>query len=306
LFEASAFRKASTKAAAAWFGEGGDWGCRALTETILKTTARIASDRIPRILDTVGADLGDCSDVTSTVSNVVEVHMFDDIVQPSIRVGKRSGFSWPLSVAIHLLMIAIFVVAPLLMPTVLPAPTAAMIAFVSGDVPLPADPPPPPRQSMTSTPPPDVQPNAAPVKAPSAIMPESPIDSASALVAPVGDISDGFRGIGENLAPQLAPPPSEPLPAVRVGGNVRPPAKIKDVRPVYPIVAQQARVEGLVIIEATIGPTGRVVATRLLRSVPLLDDAALEAVRQWEFTPTLLNGIPVPVLMTVTVNFTLQ
>ena len=76
--------------------------------------------------------------------------------------------------------------------------------------------------------------------------------------------------------------------------------------PIYPAIAQSARVAGVVIIEATIGPNGRVQEAKVLRSIPLLDAAALEAVRQWEFTPTLLNGVPVPVIMTVTVNFTLQ
>ena len=60
--------------------------------------------------------------------------------------------------------------------------------------------------------------------------------------------------------------------------------------------------QGIVIIEATIGEDGRVINARILRSVPLLDQAALDAVRQWQFTPTLLNGVPVPVIMTVTVN----
>jgi protein TonB len=65
-------------------------------------------------------------------------------------------------------------------------------------------------------------------------------------------------------------------------------------------------VQGVVIIEATIAPNGRVQAAKVLRSIPMLDAAALDAVRQWQFTPTLLNGEPVPVIMTVTVNFTLQ
>ena len=64
--------------------------------------------------------------------------------------------------------------------------------------------------------------------------------------------------------------------------------------------------QGVVIVEATIGPDGKVSDARVLRSIPLLDQAALDAVRQWVFTPTLLNGVPVPVIMTVTVNFTLQ
>jgi protein TonB len=93
---------------------------------------------------------------------------------------------------------------------------------------------------------------------------------------------------------------------VRVGGNIKQPSKTKDVKPIYPPIAQSARVQGVVIIEATIGPDGRVQDAKVLRSIPLLDAAALEAVKQWVFTPTTLNGQPVPVIMTVTVNFTLQ
>ena len=108
---------------------------------------------------------------------------------------------------------------------------------------------------------------------------------------------------GNALAP---PPPPTPDAPVRVGGNIRPPEKLRDVAPVYPDVAQAARVQGIVIIEAVIGPDGSVTDTTILRSVPLLDEAALTAVRQWQYTPTLLNGVPVAVIMTVTVNFTLQ
>lgn len=94
---------------------------------------------------------------------------------------------------------------------------------------------------------------------------------------------------------------------VRVGRDtVAPPRKTKDVRPVYPSIAQSARVQGVVIIEVTLGPDGHVAETRVMRSIPLLDAAAVEAVKQWEFTPSVLNGVPVPVIMTVTVNFTLQ
>jgi protein TonB len=61
-----------------------------------------------------------------------------------------------------------------------------------------------------------------------------------------------------------------------------------------------------VIIEAIIGADGRVQDARILRSIPLLDQAALDAVKQWEFTPTMLNGAPVPVISTMTVQFTLN
>lgn len=102
-----------------------------------------------------------------------------------------------------------------------------------------------------------------------------------------------------------APPPPPQAP-VRVGGNIKPPTKIKDVLPIYPPIAQSARVSGVVIIEATIGVDGSVTDARVIRPVALLDQAALDAVRQWKFSPTTLNGVAVPVIMTVTVNFTLR
>jgi len=87
---------------------------------------------------------------------------------------------------------------------------------------------------------------------------------------------------------------------------VREPKKISDVRPVYPAIAQAAKVEGMVILEAVINERGTVERVRVLRSVPLLDAAAVEAVRNWRYTPTLLNGTPVSVLMTITLHFTLH
>jgi len=90
---------------------------------------------------------------------------------------------------------------------------------------------------------------------------------------------------------------------VRVGGNIKAPAKLVDVPPVMPETARQASVTGLVILEATIGVDGAVKDAKILRGIPLLDQAALDAVRQWRYEPTLLNGVPVPVIMTVTVSF---
>jgi TonB family protein len=108
----------------------------------------------------------------------------------------------------------------------------------------------------------------------------------------------------------LAPPPPPEWnpgdPPLRIGGQVKEPKKIKHVAPVYPPEAQQSRVQGIVILELQIDQDGRVADARIVRPVALLDQAALEAVMQWEFTPTVINGQPVPVIMTVTVNFTLQ
>jgi TonB family protein len=112
------------------------------------------------------------------------------------------------------------------------------------------------------------------------------------------------------------PPPPPPPPAqlepvdgvmpIRVGGDIKPPLKTRDVKPIYPEEALAARVQGVVIIEAVIDTAGTVATARVLRGVPMLDEAALQSVKQWTFTPTLLNGAPVPVVMTVTVNFTMQ
>jgi TonB family protein len=93
---------------------------------------------------------------------------------------------------------------------------------------------------------------------------------------------------------------------VRVGGQVSPPRKIIDVKPIYPAEAQQKRISGIVILDATLGVDGRVSDVRVVRSVPALDEAAKEAVRGWQFTPTLIDGVPTPIIMSVTVSFTLN
>jgi protein TonB len=147
------------------------------------------------------------------------------------------------------------------------------------------------------------------VEAPSEIKPETGIEAG--FEGQVGGVDGGLAGgvvggITGGIPEAPPPPPPPPSQPVRVGGNIKPPQKVKHVNPVYPPIAQSARVQGIVIIEATIGPSGAVQDARVLRSIPLLDQAALDAVRQWTFTPTLLNGVPVPVIMTVTVQFTLQ
>ena len=93
---------------------------------------------------------------------------------------------------------------------------------------------------------------------------------------------------------------------VRVGGDIKEPKKIKDVKPLYPESAKAAGIQGIVIIETVIGTDGAVNEAKVLRSIPELDKAAIDAVMQWKYTPTLLNGKAVEVIMTVTVTFSLQ
>jgi protein TonB len=113
-------------------------------------------------------------------------------------------------------------------------------------------------------------------------------------------------GIGDRTAVVAPPPPPPPAPKlVRVGGVIREPKKLVHVAPVYPEIARLSQIEGKVTMEAVLDVTGRVKSVRVLNAVPLLEDAAVRAVRQWRYTPTELNGVPVPVLMTITVVFSL-
>jgi protein TonB len=151
---------------------------------------------------------------------------------------------------------------------------------------------------------------AAPIVPPSDLAPEG--ERQQQLVGlPFGDpgpIDNLGGGLGDPVAlppPPVVPSTQIPKTPLRPHSGVKPPQRLVNVAPVYPMVALAARKEGLVIIDATIDERGNVIDTRILRSIPLLDEAALVAVRQWKFSPTLLNGVPVPIVMTVTVNFTL-
>ncbi len=137
--------------------------------------------------------------------------------------------------------------------------------------------------------------------APAASTPAEDELSSEPLVTPPADVAPTPALPAPH--PSAADKPAEPL---RVGGTVREPKKLRNVPPEYPTRALQARVQGTVILECLIGTDGRIARVKVLRSVPLLDEAATEAVRQWQYEPTLVNGVPVPVIMTVTVNFKLS
>ena len=92
---------------------------------------------------------------------------------------------------------------------------------------------------------------------------------------------------------------------IRIGDGVSLPWKIQDVPPVYPAASQEAGVQGLVILEVTITPTGDVGDIEVVHSVPELDEAAIAAVEQWRYVPAAVDGVPVPVSMMVTVQFSL-
>jgi protein TonB len=121
-----------------------------------------------------------------------------------------------------------------------------------------------------------------------------------------GGVADSVPGSAVGLPETpLPPPPPQPKQVIRLHSGIKPPERLVSVPPTYPTMARLAHKEGIVIIEATIDEQGNVTETHILRSIPLLDEPAVAAVRQWKFSPTLLNGVPVSIVMTVTVNFTL-
>jgi periplasmic protein TonB len=207
-----------------------------------------------------------------------------------------------LSIVVHLAAIGAVIVVPLVATDVLPEPRRA-VEFIEIR-PIDIVPPPPPvRRAQPETR--QVSPDAAPIEAPIGVEPEPDV-ATPPLLDPGFPTVEGVPILGDAAdATPLLPPPVK-APPVRVGGTISRPERVHYVAPEYPALARAARREGTVILEAVLDIDGSVREARVLRSIPLLDAAALEAVQQWTFTPTLLNGEPVPVVLTVTVVFSLR
>jgi len=135
------------------------------------------------------------------------------------------------------------------------------------------------------------------------------------LDAPMGDLPicltgctpGDARGVGDDQG--LSPPAGTgdgSGPPRRVGGDIREPRRIRGVAPVYPELARRAGVGGKVVLECVIDMDGRVTDVKVVAGNPLLADAAVKAVQRWVYTPTTLNGQPIRVILTVTVNFALS
>lgn len=206
-----------------------------------------------------------------------------------------------LSILVHLAAIGAVIVVPLVATDVLPEPRRA-VEFIEVR-PIEIEPPPIPQRA--ETPPPQASPNAAPIEVPIGVAPEPDV-APPPPIEPRFSTVEGVPMLGNAVDSTPLPPPPAEVKPVRPGGSISRPERIHYVAPAYPPLARTARVEGTVILEAVLDTGGRVREARVLRSVPLLDAAALEAVQQWQFTPTLLNGEPVPVVLTVTVVFSLR
>ena len=245
--------------------------------------------------------------------------MFDLITGELKHAPRHQATPMLVSVVVHaviagaILMVTLFMVSE-------PVPavrTMMMMAFVA-----PPPPPPPPAPMPAVSPArtraeraerlPSSSP--APVDVPTAVTPEPPTpdsDEEGMAAGVEGGLSGGTVGgvLGtlEIEAPPLPPPPPPaPRAPIRVGGNVKEPALIHRVDPIYPVLAVSAGVQGTVILEAIVDRDGCVESLRVLRSQGVLDRAALDAVKQWRYSPVLLNGQPERFILTVVVLFKLE
>ena len=237
-------------------------------------------------------------------------NLFDPDARPA-PVGGSRRLTVTTSIAIHAAVVILIIVLPLIGGVSMPSAMSRIDAFIAPAVieipPLPAAPPPSAAQPVNAP-----NPNAAPITAPDSVTPEvttTPVP-AGIPTAPGGVPYVPGTGVPGGL-PGIAPAPvtrEEPKPAapLRVGGMITPPKRVTYVPPSYPKIAEIARVEGTVTLEAIIDETGRVTNLKVIGSIPLLDDAAKEAVSRWRYSPVTLNGEKVPVIMTVRVTFTLR
>jgi protein TonB len=241
-------------------------------------------------------------------------HLFVDAEEGHPRAGYGTSITVHVSCAIALIIgvltrpdqtLLLRVGPSLMMPTMMSMPPAASApspASRSIERSAPdrtsrpqAPPPPAPATDVTA---------ATPVDAPSGIKPETGAESGGEGGV-AGGVPGGIAGGQLDGVPSSSPSPG-PLRLDGGGGSIKPPRKIKDVKPIYPQGVLSDHARGTVIIEATIGVDGKVQEAVVLHSVPALDQPALDAVRQWEYTPSLLNGVPVAIVMRVVVKFAIQ
>jgi protein TonB len=245
-------------------------------------------------------------------------------------VGKTNK-SWTVMVSFigQIALLTVAVILPLIYTEVLPSTT--LQSFLVAPPPPPPPPPPP-----AAAPPVKVvkviprQFDAGKLMAPKSVPKEIATIKEEELPPPtsgvagvVGGMSGGVAGgaVGGVLGgiigsvPTLAPPPPPPPPAaakaapitrIKVGGNVQGAMIIKKTPPTYPQLAKSARVSGVVHLAAIISKDGTIQELHSLGGPALLIQAAMDAVKQWVYRPTMLNGEPVQVETTIDVNFTLN
>jgi len=229
-------------------------------------------------------------------------------------------------VAIHAAILAVVMLVPLFYTQVIDLHQFEITYLAAPLLPAPPPPPPPASPEITRQAQRKALPNHAkltmPMAIPKTISPRSNAsEAASDIVAgvtggvaggvPGGQIGGVLSGIVGSTGP-VAPPPAlvaeAPVPTgpLHVGGEVRPPRELYKPEPKYPMLAIQARIQGVVDIDALIDKEGNVVQARAIGGPGVLIPAALEAVKHWKYEPTYLNGVPWPLELTVHVTFSLS
>ena len=241
--------------------------------------------------------------------------MFDLIEGKAKHLPRHATMPIMFSMVAQVAVVTLAIVIPIMIVTDTMPEIPTMMAFVA--VPPPPPPPPPPAPAPPKTQPTQattpVNPTAAPVEPPKEIAPERPGDDRINDGVP-GGVEGGIPGgvVGGVVgglpeAPPPPPPPPAPKGPVRIGGQIQAPALVKRVEPSYPPIAVSAHLEGVVILEAIVGRDGTVDEVKVLRSVhPLLDREAELALKQWRYSPLVLNGIAERFVLTVTLSFHLQ
>ena len=220
------------------------------------------------------------------------------------------------SIGLHAALMAAVILIPLLREMPAPEPAVGVRAFFAEPKSFLLPPPPPPpaaarSTSVRATPPPEtLKTNAfvAPTEVPDQIAPSSMgLDVGGVVGGVEGGVAGGVAGgIVGGLPSDVELLPKAEAQVVRIGGDIREPKRVVYVPPVYPLLASQAGLFGLVILEARVGTDGYVKETTVLRGQPIFDQAAQTAVRQWRYQPLLLNGQPMEFILTVTVKFNLR
>jgi protein TonB len=244
----------------------------------------------------------------------MERRLFDDLVVSRRHDAPRSRSGMPVSFAIHAAGLAALLTLGALVPDELPVapvmlPRLETVVVAAPTPPMGARSPRAPAARTAPPRAPDSQSTVTiPDEAPIAPDPETSGDPRAEDfdVDPCPDClpGDGRPGVpGGHPAGEIGGAAGAAPARVRVGGQLDAPRKLRHVDPVYPEIARRAGLSATVVIECVIGLDGRIASARVLRGHPLLEGAALDAVRQWAYRPPLLNGRPVEAVMTVTVRF---
>jgi len=223
-------------------------------------------------------------------------------------VPRRSPWTIAASALAHAALLGVLLVVPILSALdnfVLHADDS--MTYVMPAVTLPPMPSPP--RTIAAPVAPSINTTAAPLHAADHLSPPAqlPPGSGNSIVPdalPFGGGGSPTFGTASSVV-SLAPTPTPAIPR-RPGGDVKAPARTFYVAPIYPPIAKSIKLEGSVIIEATIDENGAVRNAHVIQSQPLLDQAAINAVSQWKYAPTRLNGVAVPVILTVTVVFAMK